>query len=179
MGIGIKVLDLYLLQFRLKMKGAQQLFQFFSVSGGGGGSKHQISTVYFRQEDDFSTAKNSGCMGNCFSFSRARTSLIVASGGFRTLKETGGCAQCSGTGDVILVRDGLQSSSSSPPSPVIARYCGHVDDVTVTSSNDGVLVEFDSDERHAGRGFAGQYSFIGVQPPNDTGEPYPALEKPG
>jgi len=55
---------------------------------------------------------------------------------------------------MIVVRDGLE-----PTSPIIARYCGDLDDVTVTSSGDTLLVEFDSDGRHEGPGFAGRFSF--------------------
>ena len=59
---------------------------------------------------------------------------------------------------MIVVRDGLE-----PPFPVIARYCGDLDDVGVTSSGDTVLAEFDGDGRQEGPGFAGRYSFIEPQ----------------
>jgi len=76
----------------------------------------------------------------------------------------GGGGYCSvsqsGERDMIVVRDGIE-----PPFPVIARYCGHLDDVTVTSSDDAVLVEFDSNGRHQGPGFSGQYSFIAPRRP--------------
>ena len=60
----------------------------------------------------------------------------------------------SGERDMIAVRDGLETSF-----PIIVRYCGDVDDVTVTSSGDTLLVEFDSDGRLEGPGFAAHYSF--------------------
>lgn len=61
----------------------------------------------------------------------------------------------SGDRDMIVIRDGLE-----PRTSVIARYCGHLDDVTVTSSGDSLLVEFDSDASDEGPGFAGQYTFV-------------------
>ena len=75
----------------------------------------------------------------------------------------------SGEQDMIVVRDELQ-----PPVPVIARYCGDLDDVTVTSSGDTLLVEFDSDGRLEGPGFAAHYSFaeprLPVPPTDDRPE---------
>jgi len=59
--------------------------------------------------------------------------------------------------DVIVVRDGLDPASGGLP--VLARYCGALDDVTVTSSGDAAVVQFDSDGRHERPGFAGDYEF--------------------
>jgi len=60
----------------------------------------------------------------------------------------------SGERDIIVVRDGLELQF-----PVISRYCGYHDNVTVTSSGNGLLVEFNSDSHREGLGFAGQYLF--------------------
>jgi len=67
---------------------------------------------------------------------------------------------------MIVVRDGLEPSVS-----VIARYCGDVDDAAATSSGDTVLVEFDSDGRHQGPGFAARYSFTERRQPETATPP--------
>jgi len=70
------------------------------------------------------------------------------------------CDSCVDSPDYVLIRDGVDESSS----PIIARYCGHLPpgDVippVVTSSN-RATVEFVSDARNQRQGFAGLFTFI-------------------
>ena len=68
---------------------------------------------------------------------------------------------CNGR-DVITARDGLEATQ-----PVLARYCSDViNDVTVTSSGSGLLIEFSSGGLGQGVGWAATYEFL--TPPEEV-----------